>query len=350
MLSAPLFDCWQSRLTGISDMLLPKSTSSKYSVMAIVIKLSFSLVFLILVLRKFDLITILNQIRTADPFWVIFAALIFILNTALLAWRWSLLSLGSISFYNALNYTWIGLFFGGVIPGGVSGDVAKGVSLAIKHKASRNINLPASIVCDKLVGLCVLALFFLGSALSILFGERSIPDPLHNAILYSLLLVLFAIVGSLVAMRIAIARIKFQPDSLVQNSKAGRMFNAFAVLPQLYLNRGPLLAKAALVSAAGHAANAIAHLFIMKSINLHAGLPFAFVLYSVLSVVTMLPISISGVGVRDIVAAGLFTVFGFHSEAGIAFAWIVLAINIPMVAIGGLVQCYELFANRRVVS
>jgi hypothetical protein len=51
------------------------------------------------------------------------------------------------------------VFFGHVLPGSIAGDVAKGVSLALKDEQAR-AGLAASIVAEKVMGLAALGLFF----------------------------------------------------------------------------------------------------------------------------------------------------------------------------------------------
>jgi hypothetical protein len=96
-------------------------------------KLCVSALLLWFVLTRISVADITSRLRTADVNCLIPAFGLAPVVIALSAWRWRLLSLGLIKFNDALSYTWIGLFFGSILPGVIGGDVAKGVSLAAKN-------------------------------------------------------------------------------------------------------------------------------------------------------------------------------------------------------------------------
>lgn len=302
---------------------------------------------LLAVLHRVNVREILVQIQSVRLGWIYTAAGMFALNTLFLARRWALLSLGTISFFDALKYTWIGLFFGAVIPGGISGDIGKGVSLAIRSKARGKMQIAATIVCDKVVGLAVLLCFFV---LSVVFARwangGTIPQSFERFTRECELFIALA-VGVCVLAMLARQRLAALISRLSSDSRAGRLVRTLRELPIDYANRKYEVAAAAALSAVGHLSNAGAYWFILRSMSLDISLVFSFFLYSTLSVVTMIPISISGIGVRDVTAAGLFSVFGLSSALGVEFSWLVLGLNIPMVLIGAAVQLYESFSAPR---
>ena len=317
------------------------------SALALAAKLAFSSILVALILRKYNLHSIVIQVKGAHVPWLFAAGGIFALNTVLLGLRWSTLSLGLLTFSQAFRYTWVGLFFGAVIPGGISGDIAKGLSLAYSDTSLRTRLLPVSILFDKIVGLSVLAVFFLLSLFASLRPELPIAPPLHKALQLALVIVLVAFtVGILGLLFLRTAAWKSIMKHFEQ-TRLGNILDTIGSIPSIYRNRRRALFSAFTYSVVGHLGNAVGNWLILESMGLHLGFTFAFILYSVLSVATMIPISISGVGVRDIVSAGLFAVFGHASEAGVAFSWIVLSINIPMVAIGGALQGFELLSKHK---
>jgi hypothetical protein len=84
----------------------------------------------------------------------------------------------------------------------------------------------------------------------------------------------------------------------------------------------------------------------MRSLGIPANLWFALAFYPLLSVLLALPVSISGVGVRDVFAAGMFTAFGLNAASGVAFSWLLLALSIPNAFVGGVIQLTEVFRRR----
>jgi hypothetical protein len=67
--------------------------------------------------------------------------------------------------------------------------------------------------------------------------------------------------------------------------------------------------------------------------------------YPLLSGLLALPVSISGVGLRDVFSAGMFTAFGLGAEPGVAFSWLLLAMAVPNALIGGAIQLGEFFTE-----
>lgn len=123
-------------------------------------KLTVSVLLLWFVLSRINPGDITVRLRSADVHWLVPPFALGPLVIVLYAWRWRVPSLGLIKFGDAVSYTWIGLFFGSILPGIVGGDVAKGLSLAAKNPLTRDPRLPISIFVDKLVGFWVLILLF----------------------------------------------------------------------------------------------------------------------------------------------------------------------------------------------
>ena len=126
----------------------------------LILKLLFSVGLLYLVLSYVNLREILEQLAEADLFLVLIAYVISSIGIAFSAWRWHVLAPSLISIGTALKYSWIGAFYSMVLPGAISGDIAKGISLAITDRDTRGAPLPASIIADRVIGLLVLLVFF----------------------------------------------------------------------------------------------------------------------------------------------------------------------------------------------
>jgi hypothetical protein len=123
---------------------------------------------------------------------------------------------------------------------------------------------------------------------------------------------------------------------------AGRLLAAIGS----FAGQGPILLKAAAISALIHGLNALGFWLTMHALAIPATPWFAAVFYALLSVLLALPISISGVGVRDVLAAGMFGAFSLNPEAGVAFSWLQLGLSLPVALIGGLIQVREVVRRR----
>ena len=113
-----------------------------------------------------------------------------------------------------------------------------------------------------------------------------------------------------------------------------------------YRGQGRVLRQAVLISFTLHLLNALSFWLVMRSLTIPASVWFAAIFYPLLSTLLALPVSVSGVGVRDVFAASMFTAFGLSAESGVAFSWLLLGLGIPNALAGGLIQLWEL-VNRR---
>jgi uncharacterized protein (TIRG00374 family) len=309
------------------------------AIAVLIAKLLLSLALFALVLAKVHPAPVVDVLRQADPFLVgLWYALVPVV-VAFSAWRWKVLA-PSLSYRTAVKYTWIGLFFGHVLPGSIAGDIAKGVSLALKDSTGRS-GLAASIVAEKVIGLvALLVLFDLACAVVYtLYADASLEvrDLAAVALVLSLLGAFATAIVTLVSVRsdflATVSRLRF----------AGRVAEGIAAAAKFYRNRPSLVVKGFVISVVIHIMNIVAMYISFRALQVDAGLLFASVVYPVLSVMLLIPISVSGIGVRDATLALLFTLFGLSAASGVALSWLTLLAVIPNVAVGGVVQLAEMY-------
>jgi uncharacterized protein (TIRG00374 family) len=309
------------------------------AIAVLIAKLLLSLALLVLVLVKVHPTSVVDILSQANLFLVVLWLALVPVVVALSAWRWQVLA-RSLSYRTALKYTWIGLFFGHVLPGSIAGDIAKGVSLALKDSAGRS-GLAASIVAEKVIGLvALLVLFDLACAVVYtLYG--GVAPQVRDLSALALALSLLAALATAMVMLVSV-----RSDFLSTGSWprfAGRLAEGVAAAVKFYRNRPWLVVKGFVISVAIHAVNIVAMYISFRALKVDAGLLVASVVYPVLSVMLLIPISVSGIGVRDATLALLFTLFGLPAASGVALSWLTLLAVIPNVAVGGLVQLAEMY-------
>ncbi|HVT82389.1 MAG TPA: lysylphosphatidylglycerol synthase domain-containing protein, partial [Phycisphaerae bacterium] len=124
-----------------------------------------------------------------------------------------------------------------------------------------------------------------------------------------------------------------------------RLGRAVAAFGDHVHQRGAL-GRAALLSALIHGLNALSFWLVMHSLAIPASIWFAAIFYPLLSTLLALPVSVSGIGLRDVFAASMFTAFGLNPESGVAFSWLLLAMGLPNILLGGGIQLWEMFRRR----
>ena len=312
---------------------------SRSALLALAVKLLLSAGLLFLVLAKVNVTSVLAVLSKANPWLVLLWYSLVPVTIALAGWRWHVLAPG-LSYKIATKYTWIGVFFGHVLPGSIAGDIAKGVSLALKDTAART-GLAASIIAEKAIGLLALLMFFdiACAVVYLLHGDAS-PQVRRLALL-ALVLSLVALIATAIAAFIAIrSRFAF---TFTKPAVLAKLATGVATAARFYSTRPSLLGKAFLISVVIHVVNIIATYLSFRALSIEAGLLFASVVYPVVSVMLLIPISISGIGVRDATLAVLFTLFGLSAASGVALSWLALIAVVPNVAIGGMIQLAEIY-------
>lgn len=312
---------------------------SRKAIAVLVAKLALSLALLFIVLAKVNVAAVLDILSKADvPLVLVWYSLVPV-AIGLSAWRWEILAPG-LSYMTAMKYTWIGVFFGHVLPGSIAGDVAKGVSLALKDSNARS-GLAASIVAEKVIGLVALLLFFdiACVVVYVLYGEAA-PQMRHLA----LLALGLSIVGAAAIATVAFLAMRnefFTPRG--HSGMVARIAEGIGSAMRYYSNKPSLLGKAFAISMAIHVVNIVATYLSFRALRVEGGWLFASVVYPIVSVMLLIPISISGIGVRDATLAVLFGLFGLAAASGVALSWLALLAVIPNVAIGGAVQLMEMY-------
>lgn len=295
-----------------------------------------------LILRRVDFASIAEQLSGLRPVYLIpvipMAGSILVLS----AWRWYLLAEGLVSFGAAFLYTWIGLFYGALLPGAVTGDLAKGAILAARDRSTRVSRLPISILMDRIMGLvALLVLFTTGAAISA--WEPSVSAALHRAALAAAAAGIF-VLAAFASFRLAPMQRNLERIAGLWPHRWGRSTALkLSGLLVTYARNTRLLASTFAISLAIHGVNVALCLLFFAALHQHLTLASAVVMYSALSVLVMIPISISAIGVRDWFALLYFQSLHLPPSAGVAFSWLNLTFSLALALGGGLVQLSPAF-------
>lgn len=304
--------------------------------LSILLKICASGTLLYFVISKINVAEAVQRITLARHSSLAVALLLATCAPSFLALRWWVLARPIISLGEAITYTWIGLFYGIILPGGLSGDIAKGSIMALRNVRVRHAAFAASILTDRIVGFTVMLFFFCASCLLIHMTAVS-PKMAHFALSAAGFgaLGLGALIGGCTKpfQRVALAIL-----ARVRWFGGEAKFMQFAEVTYAYLKEPRRLWTAAALSVCGHCLIVLVYLALLSALSIHLGLIPTFALYSIFSVLAMAPISFAGVGVRDWFAIGFFSVYGLPAESAVAFAWLCLTVAVLQASIGGLWQ------------
>jgi glycosyltransferase 2 family protein len=317
-------------------------------VVLVFVKAALSGILVLLVLRKVHVMDVASRIQDVDYLFLIEALACFLAALFVAARRWQVLSAGLLSYGQTLKYTWVGMLYAAILPGLVSGDVAKGASLALKDRSVRVGKLPLSIAMDRAVGLYALLGFFVLSSATLAFGSGFLSPGLKRLGLYgflagSAMLLVVACVAGLAGKLLGERELGPNPSGRMR-SFLSRALDTF----QLYWCHPRLLMQAAGCSVVIHVMDIMAFYLVIRALHVNCRLMEVVVFYSIVSVLISLPITVSGLGVRDWFSLAFFQSLWGDGQAGVAFAWLSLMFTLVMAIVGGIVQIVDLFASRAI--
>lgn len=234
------------------------------------------------------------------------ALVLFGLSLALMGWRWHLVAGGRIGLAACLRFTWVAQLYGMILPGALSADVAKGVVMTTQRESNCAATLSVSIVLDRVAGLGSMLVFGLLSCLA-----RPGLLPLSSEMLVGL-----AFLGA--------AGLVVLPWLL------RRVLPRFAIAPRAWL-------LVLLLSVLVHAVNTTFYSAALVAVGGQESWWQMGIYTCLLNFALILPVSIAGIGVREQVALMLFQASG-NAAVQVAFAWLVLMLNVVHALVGLALQ------------
>jgi len=262
------------------------------------IKIVISLALVAFVLNTIDTKKLIDILLNVDIFWLFLAFIFYNLSKIVSAFRliFYFKEIGiDIKQKSNLILYYIGMFYNLFLPGGVGGDGYKAYLLNKYHEPKLSLIIQA-LLFDRISGL--VALIFLG-ALLYPFSSFDIP------IFYYLAIALIFISYPLFFL------ISKKLNKFLEYFKQTTLFGFIVQLLQL-----------------------ISAIFIIYSLNSNVPIIDFLVLFLISSVVSVLPISVGGVGVRELTFLYGLKLIGYPSDIGVAFSFLFFFITMLSSLIG----------------
>lgn len=254
------------------------------------------------VFKKAGLQNIMANLRSMDLRFFLLSSLIYVGIVYLAALRWSLLLEGKHPVKKLFSLCLIGSFFNNLLPGAIGGDAVKAYYLFRETNRGESI---ASVFMDRYVG--YLALLSIG-LVSGIFAFHDLESVRMQWI--STLLFVSFLAGSLV----------------VFGMRFGRRFAAvsdfYDYFHKMIRNRGKM-SRCFLLSLLIQACSIFSIYLISRGMGQRPPFAALFVFVPIIITVMMIPISISGLGLRESAFVVLFGLSGIPPEAStsISFLW-----------------------------
>lgn len=250
------------------------------------------------------------------------------------AWRWkAVLAVGGIrrSFWNLLALLHVGLFFNVFLPSGAGGDVVRGWYTS-RDKVGRIVGF-ASVLFERLLGFVTLMLLAaLASGVELLRGPGRLPA--------ELLLWVLAASSGIVGLGFTILVLDIRLPEPLENWFQRKFPDFHAKLAGARAAwRAPQTPRTLIFSTslALQVIGVFWYITTARAIHMETPASFFFFLMPAAAIVSMLPVSPGGAGVREWTLVGLLAAYGVPEPQAGAFALLAFAISMTFALVGGLI-------------
>ncbi|MBI1815317.1 MAG: flippase-like domain-containing protein [Deltaproteobacteria bacterium] len=248
-------------------------------------KAGLSTALLALLMYKTDVRELAGVVRRAQPGWVLLAFAGYLSSQILSVQRWRMLArpLGfDEPFSRYFTCYFSGMYLNLFAPSTVAGDVARAIFLAGGQK--RRTLAFTSVIADR--GLGFIALIWVGAIAIVLQPSYRIPAPLYY--------------GAWIVPPGTLAAWLWGPPLLVRSLPPS---NKWRILVEqeiaAYWNDWQLLVRTTLLAMVFHVIQVATQVVLAWALNIQAPASFFFIFVPVVNTLGMIPISFSGVGIRE---------------------------------------------------
>lgn len=286
-------------------------------------KLILSVVFMIVALRAVDFSALAASLLRLDSTWLLLAVMAFACQIPVATWRWRQIAAASApapDYATMLRWCAMAQFFNQTLPTTIGGDAVR--TWLMVRAAGRKLGEAISVVvADRIAGVSAVLLIV---AAAIPFQADAIADPLARSALNA------ATLAGLAALIVALVLVRLR----------WTMFDRIAVLRPLQqfiapvaalLLRPAVAARVLLASLLIHALTITAVSALARGFQLPVGPWLLAILVPPVLLVSMIPLSIAGWGLREM---AMVTALGFVGVAPDAAVSVSLMIGVVLLIVG----------------
>jgi len=296
------------------------------------IKLLVGAALVALLVRQVDWRALAAVLRAADARLLAGGVLITWANVPLGAARWYVLlrasARGAVSFVETVRLVLVANFFNVVIPGGVAGDVVRGFETT-KTLSAVGEHAFSSVITDRLMALVG---FLAIAAASLVFCWRTILASGLALYAAAATLLVLGLIAALYSARIG--------GRLARATRfAGRISEPLERLQgnlRWYRGRPATLAAAFAVTIASHLVMIASVWMLARSVGSEVPFVYFLMFVPIVSILTALPLSIGGLGVRDAGFVLLFPLVGMTRPQALATSFLFFGVVLTVALLGGL--------------
>lgn len=286
-------------------------------ILLLLLKFAVSGTLLAYVFRKAGLQNVFAHLREMDPLLFVCSSLVYLLTLYLASVRWGLLLGGGHPVAKLYSLTLIGAFFNNLLPGAIGGDAVKAYYL-YKDTGKGGTSI-ASVFMDRYVG------YFGLLCVGVVSGAAAFSDLAAVRMQWIAPLLFLAFLGG---------------SLVVFGMRIGRRFSAVADFYDYFhetLRDRRVITRSFLLSLAVQMLSILMVYLIARGLGQRPSFAALFVFVPLIITVTMVPLSISGLGLRESAFILFFGLVGISPEVStsISFLWF---LSIAAASLIGLVE------------
>jgi uncharacterized protein (TIRG00374 family) len=304
--------------------------------LGLIVRAAVSLLAIWWVVRANNWTKVWNDARSMDFTWLAIGIVCFIPTLLVVSWRWRLLLRvhhGHMAFWRVFELTMIGQFFGTVGVGTTGGDVFK-IFYVTRAVPSKKAAVAFTVVVDRIVGLLALLLF--GVALS--FTKLPLLLSTGHTRTFTLTFYAFAAVGFAGAIIVSLSPLFLGHRaivSLIDRLPFGHRSRKLVSAIECSARALGTNVLAVIVSIPSHMAVTLMCYCVLRAMHMPTDLLAFCSIIAIVNMLIALPVSISGIGVREQLFTWFFALLGIPGEQAVTFSLTYFALNILWSLAGG---------------
>ncbi|MDI6606151.1 MAG: lysylphosphatidylglycerol synthase transmembrane domain-containing protein [Candidatus Omnitrophota bacterium] len=311
-------------------------------IFSVFLKIIISVILLVFLFNKVDKKSLFEYLKNADKLLLFFAFCIYFISYILAIFRWEML-LKAAKIYLPFKRIIIsfagGVFFNLFLPSTIGGDLMRSIDLSAHTKRPREVI--ATVLLDRLSGYIGLAALALSA---ILLGWKLIQDA---SVFFSVTII--------VALLTAILLVLFNKflyekiNSFLDSGGSGRFRELIRDLHQemhIFRHHRKLIVNNLLISLLIQLILPLTFFIIALSLGVKLNIIYFLIFLPIISAITLLPISIGGLGLRDATTIFFFAKAGMSQGSAFAMSLLSFAFLLLCGTIGGLIYVFTIRHRR----
>jgi hypothetical protein len=310
--------------------------------LSVVLRIGISIALLVFLFKQVDERVMLQTVKKADKYLLVLAFIISSGTYILCLYRWQMLLKAAdlkLPLKRVVVSFAAGIFFSLFLPSSIGGDFMRSLDLAVFTKKPRQVI--ATVLLDRLsgyVGLVILTL------LAVFFGWNLIRDR-SVAVSICILIAVLIVVLLVLFNKFIYSRI----NKLLHSPGSGKIRKTITNLHRevhYFRSHKKILMNNVILSVIIQSITPVTSYIIALAIGIKLKLVYFFIFLPIIGAITLLPISIGGLGLRDAMTVFFFAKAGVVKDLAFAMSLLSFVFILIYGSIGGIIYVLTIHHRR----